>query len=165
MSHSGIFSLPLAITVLIVEEFREIKKYIVETSEKISLFRYPYGFSDFGYPSFDLNDVFSGEMTGKNTEKDFLVAIPLKPIEKEEEALSAEVRYNDMKLGGDGKMSVKQNAVIHKIRSLAKKNDLHIDKTYLNSAGEAVLEISQSLSHGGIDELDELFGASLGEIT
>jgi hypothetical protein len=165
MSHSGIFYLPVAITVLIVEEFREIKKYIVKTTEKISTFRYPYSFSDFGYPSFDISDVFVREKTGKNINKDILVAIPITPIEKERNAAYAQIEDRETELEiNQEKLSLKQSAVVHKIRTIAKKNGLCVDKTYMNPAGEAVMELSQSLSPGGISEFDELFEVGSGEI-
>lgn len=165
MSHSGIFYLPVAITVLIVEEFREIKNYIVETTEKISTFRYPYSFSDFGYPPFDISDVFVREKTGKNINKDILVAIPITPIEKERNAAYAQIEDRETELEiNQEKLSLKQSAVVHKIRTIAKKNGLCVDKTYMNPAGEAVMELSQSLSPGGISEFDELFEVGSGEI-
>lgn len=160
MSHSGIFYIPVAITVLIVEEFREIKKYIVETTEKINTFRYPYSFSDFGYPSFDISDVFVREKTGKNINKDILVAIPITPIEKEGNAAYAQIEDGETELEIDEeKLSLKQSAVVHKIRTIAKKNGLCVDKTYMNPAGEAVMELSSVLSSEDSSNYEDIFEA------
>ena len=166
MSHSGILYLPVAITVLIVEEFREIKKYIVETTEKINMFRYPYSYSDYGYPLFDISEVYNREIAGKNMNKEFLVSIPIKPIEKDREAAYVQIedRETDLEID-DNKMSLKQSAVVHKIRSIAKKNGLYVDKTYMNPAGEAVIELSQALSAKDPGEYGSIFEDELGKIS